>query len=132
MQKRMFSTPIAIMVLLFVQFIPLVLFPAESFSPKSQEWWLPGLLVVMVIYADFELIIRRSASTGPWDLISFAHGFNIISRLMMLWAHVTQTSGGVTQINVPYTSLAIVAMLLSAMYLVYTGRPDIRNGLLRS
>ncbi len=132
MLKRFLISPAGIVFLLLFQIVPLILFPLESFSPKTQEWWLPVLLVAMVVVADFELIARRTANTGPWDLISFAHGFNIISRLMMVWPHVMRTENGVSAINVPYTSLTILAMLLSTYYLIYTEKPQVRNGLLRS
>jgi hypothetical protein len=49
-----------IVVVLILQLIPLVLFPPESFSPKTQEWWLPVLLAVLVLVADVQLILRRS------------------------------------------------------------------------
>ncbi|MCL5996327.1 MAG: hypothetical protein M1546_09760, partial [Chloroflexi bacterium] len=91
--------------LLLLQLIPLVLFPPESFGPTTQEWWLPVLLVVMVVAADMELIARRSEKTWPWYLIGFAHGFNIISRLMMLWPHATVIADGAAVLNAPYVVL---------------------------
>ncbi len=131
MQRRALTAPGTIVVLLILQFIPLVLFPAASFSSKTQEWWLPVLLAIMVLVADFELIVRRSTSQGPWYLIAFAQGFNIISRLMMLWAHATVTVEKVSVPNVPYLLLTFLALLLSAFFLWYVELPDVRMGLLR-
>jgi hypothetical protein len=116
--------------ILIAQFIPLLLFPPESFAPTTQEWWLPVLLVVMVLVADIELIIRRTSNILPWNLLLFAQGFNIISRLMMLWAHATKTAGGVTVLNLPYIVLTLVAMVMSAWLLWYLELPEVRLGLL--
>ena len=60
MQRRALAHPTVIIVLLLLQFIPLVLFPPDSFSTKTQEWWLPVLLAVLVLWADVELIARRN------------------------------------------------------------------------
>jgi hypothetical protein len=120
-----------IVAVLILQLIPLVLFPPASFSPNTQEWWLPVLLAVLVLLADFELIVRRSTHAWPWILMSFSQGFNIISRLMMLWPHATRTVGGATVANVPYILLTLVAMGLSALLLWYTELPEVRLGLVR-
>ncbi len=120
-----------IVAVLVLQLIPLMLFPAASFSANTQEWWLPVLLAVLVLIADFELIIRRSSAAWPWYLMSFSQGFNIISRLMMLWPHATLTVGGVTVANLPYIVLTLAAMGLSALLLWYTELPDVRLGLIR-
>jgi hypothetical protein len=116
---------------LILQLIPLLLFPPESFSPNTQEWWLPVLLAVLVLVADFELIVRRSSSMWPWYLMAFSQGFNIISRLMMLWPHATKVVGGATVANVPYLVLTLLAMGLSALLLWYTELPEVRLGLVR-
>ena len=97
--RKALTSPGMIVAVLVTQFIPLILFPADAFSPTSQVWWLPALLAVMVLIADFQLIVRRTTSLGPWYLIAFAQGFNIISRLMMLWPHATQDVGGQTTIE---------------------------------
>ncbi len=131
MQRGTITSRKAIIAVLTLQFIPLLLFPAESFSPNTQEWWLPVLLAALVLLADFELIARRSSQLWPWYLMSFSQGFNIISRLMMLWPHATRTVNGATVANVPYILLTLVAMGLSALLLWYTELPEVRLGLLR-
>jgi hypothetical protein len=128
--RRSLATRQLITTILIAQFIPLLLFPPESFGPTTQEWWLPVLLVVMVLVADIELIIRRSTHILPWNLLLFAQGFNIISRLMMLWGHATKTVGGVTVMNFPYIVLTLVAMAMSAWLLWYLELPEVRLGLL--
>jgi hypothetical protein len=120
-----------IIALLVLQIAPLLMFPAESFAPTTQEWWLPALLTLMVIVAVFQIIVRRSPAQWPWSLISFAQGFNIISRLMMLWAHATVTQGEAQVINWPYVVLTFVSMGLSAFFLWYFEKPAVRVGLLR-
>ncbi len=132
MLRRVSAGKGTVITILVLQFIPLVLFPLASFSPKSQEWWLPALLALMVLIADVELIARHGSGVWPWYLMSFAHGFNIISRLMMIWPHATEMVNGVAVPNIPYNVLTVVAMLLSGWMLLYLDRPDVRVGLLRS
>jgi hypothetical protein len=131
MQRGTLTSRKAIVAVLILQLIPLVLFPPESFSPSTQEWWLPVLLAVLVLLGDFELIVRRSSQSWPWYLMSFSQGFNIISRLMMLWPHATKTVGGATVANMPYILLTFVAIGLSVFLLWYSELPEVRVGLLR-
>jgi hypothetical protein len=131
MQRRAIATRGFIVGALILQLVPLILFPPESFSSNSQEWWLPALLATMVLVSCGELILRGSHQLWPWHLMSFSQGFNIISRLMMLWPHATKTVGGVTVLNVPYVALTITSMAMSAFLLWYLELPDVRMGLLR-
>ncbi len=116
---------------LVLQFFPLLLFPPESFSPNTQEWWLPVLLALLAIWADVELIARHNGKVWPWDLIAFSHGFNIISRIMMLWPHATHLVNRVNVLNVPYIVLTFVAIAFSAAMLWYSELPDVRMRLLQ-
>ena len=118
--------------ILVLQPIPLMLFPPASFSASSQEWWLPALLAVMVIIADAQLLLRSAAPVWPWHLLEFAQGFNIISRLMMIWPHATVVVGGATVLNGPYVALSLLAMILSGALLWYLELPEVRLGLLRT
>jgi len=132
MQRRALASPGLIIAVLILQLIPLVLFPAESFSPTTQEWWLPVLLAVMVIVADAYLIFARTTASWPWTLLSFAQGVNIISRLMMVWPHSSNQVGSTWVLNLPYILLSVLSIVLSAAVLWYTERPDVRIGLLRA
>ncbi len=127
--RRALGNRNVIVAILILQLIPLLLFPAESFSANTQEWWLPVLLVLMVLVADFALVVRRSPGVWPWNLISFAQGFNIISRLLMLFPHATKTVGNATVLNVPYIALTFLALVLSAFLLWYIEWPEVRLGL---
>ncbi|MGC8779465.1 MAG: hypothetical protein ACP5UQ_01225 [Anaerolineae bacterium] len=129
--RRILTTPAAIIAILILQLIPLVLFPAESFSPKTQEWWLPLLLAIMVIIADIELLVRRSEAPWPWYLMSFAQGFNIISRLMMVWPHATISVGKEFVANIPYIVLTALSLACSAFVLWYIELPETRIGVPR-
>jgi hypothetical protein len=131
MQSRALTNRGMITLILILQFIPLVLFPAASFSPTTQEWWLPVLLALMVMIADIELIVRRGSAVWPWYLMSFAQGFNVISRLMMLWPHATHTVGGASVPNWPYIILTFISLGLSVFMLWYTEKPQVRVGLIR-
>lgn len=129
MVRKFISQPKIVILLLSLQFIPLILFPAESFSPTTQEWWLPVLLAVFALVGVFQLVIRRSTQLWPWYLMSFSQGFNIISRLMMLMPHASIFSEGRVQLNIPYVALSLFAMLLSAAYIWYTELPEVRMSL---
>jgi hypothetical protein len=126
MQRRPIAARKVVVAVLSLQIAPLLLFPPESFSASSQEWWLPVLLVVMVMAANLELWVRGSRKVWPWHLMIFAQGFNIISRIMMMWAHATKTSGGATVLNLPYLGLTIAAIAWSAFLLWYLELPDVR------
>ncbi len=131
MQRRKIANRNVILFVLVLQFIPLVLFPPESFSPTTQEWWLPVMLAVMVLIADLELIVRRSDKVWPWYLMSFAQGFNVISRIMLLFPHATVVVNKVEVFNAPYVFLTLLSIALSAFLLWYVELPDVRMGLLR-
>ena len=129
--RRRLTSRTMIILLLIVQVIALPLFPPESFATTSQEWWLPVLLMLMVVIADVELIIRRSDISWPWYLISFANGFNILSRIMMIWSHATIQSGGTSTFNGPYVVLTLISVAISVFMLVYIEWPEVRMGLLK-
>jgi hypothetical protein len=128
MQHRPLATRRAIVGILTLQVIPLLLFPPDSFAANSQEWWLPLLLAIMVVTADLQLLMWRSHAVWPWHLLIFAQGFNIISRIMMLWAHATKTVGSATVLNLPYLAFTLVAMAWSAFLLWYLELPEVRLG----
>jgi hypothetical protein len=132
MQRRALYRPGVIILVLILQFIPLLLFPASSFASTTQEWWLPVLLALMALVAGIQLVVRRSAAAGPWVLIAFAQGFNIISRVMMLWSHAVVPVEGADAVNWPYIVLTFLAMGMSAFVLWYIEKPEVRTGLLRS
>ncbi|MCU0510410.1 MAG: hypothetical protein MUC34_18950 [Anaerolineae bacterium] len=126
------SRPVTIIAILLLQIIPIILFPTYVFTPTSQVWWLPAILVICVLVADFQLIVRRSASVNPWLLIGFAQGFNVISRLMMVWPNATVTTEAGTAVNWIYVVLTIISIVASWWLLIYTEKPEIREGLLRA
>jgi hypothetical protein len=128
MQRRPLAARRAVVGILTLQVIPLLLFPADSFAATSQEWWLPLLLGIMVVTADLQLLVRRSHAVWPWHLLIFAQGFNIISRIMMLWAHATKTVGNATVLNLPYLAFTLVAIAWSAFLLWYLELPEVRLG----
>ncbi len=132
MERRGLANPTLVTAVLILQFIPLVLFPASSFSLDTQEWWLPVLLVIMSIVAVFALLVRHTAARWPWDLLSFAQGFNIISRLMMIWPHSANQVGSAWAVDVPYVTLSLLSIVLSALALWYMEKPDVRTAHLRA
>ncbi len=121
-----------IVLILLVQFIPLILFPPSSFSGESQEWWLPMVLLVLALIAVVDLLINRSSVvTWAWHLIAFAQGFNLISRLLMLFPNIMTNDNGVQTFNSLYVVLTLVAMLMSVFMLWYVELPEVKVGLLK-
>jgi hypothetical protein len=130
MLRKILSAKGVIPVLMCLQVVPLLLLAPSSYSLKSQEWWLPALLTLLVIISLVQILIRRSQVSWPWYLVSFAQGLNIISRLMMLLPHATKNNEGVQDFNSVYVIIAIVAMLLSAFEIWYNELPEVRRNLL--
>ncbi len=120
------SSPGLVTLILVLQLIPLVIFPPSTYSIRSQEWWLPVLLGIMVLAADFQIIIRRTTSVAPWYLLAFAQGFNFISRLMMVWSHATSTVGKITQPDWSYILITFISMAMSIFMLWYCELPAVR------
>ncbi len=131
MHRRPIAARNFVVTMLVVQVVPLLLFPPKSFAPNSQEWWLPVLLGAMIVTANIEILGRRSRKLWPWHLMIFAQGFNIISRIMMMWPNATVISGGATILNIPYLSLTLLAMAWSAFLLWYLELPDVRQATAR-
>jgi hypothetical protein len=127
--RQQLTRPLMISLMLILQFVPMVLFPPESFSPKSQEWWLPIILAFLALVSTIQ-IFRRSISIWPWHMIGFAQGFNIISRLMMLFPHATVIVGGAQVLNTPYVVLTVISMVFSTFLLWYMELPEVRMGFL--
>jgi len=131
MAKPASSSKPLVWLLCIVQFITFVLFPPASFSPTSQEWWLPVLSLVLALVGTLQLMVRRSAQAWPWYIISFAHGINIISRLMLFLPRASVWVEGDLRLNTLYVALAVASMLISAFYLWYLERYEVRTAFLR-
>jgi hypothetical protein len=130
MLRKTLSGRLFVIIILCLQVVPLLLFPPSSYTLTSQEWWLPVVLSALVVVALVQILIRRSSSASPWYILSFAQGFNIISRLMMLMPHANMYVGGVQRFNTPYVALTAVSMLLSVFEIWYCDLPEVRNRLI--
>ncbi len=131
MQTRALFQRKTIITILILQAIPLIMLPPASFTIISQEWWLPALLVLLAVFAVVELVVRKNQSVWPWDLLGFAQGFNIISRLLMLMPRATMLDNGLKVFNWLYFVLGVLSMLLSAILLWYFSKPQVRGNLMR-
>ncbi len=123
------ANPKVVNAILLLQFIPLLLFPPYFFKPTAQTWWLPALLVIFAAVGVVQ-IFRRQRLAWPLYLISFAQGFNIISRLLMLMPQSTQNTTDGALINVPYLVLSLIAILWSALTLIYVEKPEVKQQLI--
>lgn len=129
MLRKYFTRPPVVTAMLILQIIPLLLFPPDSFSPTSQEWWLPVLLAILVLVAIFQLIVRHTITLWPWYLVSFSQGFNIISRLMLFMPHASQGSGDTIHVDVLYILLTVISIIISTIYIAWSELPDVRMAL---
>lgn len=130
MLRKNISQPATVAILLFVQIIPLMIFPLEIFNTSSQQWWLPLLLTVLALFAAVKIVFQRTIELWPWYLVSFSQGFNIISRLMMLMPHATKNAGGVQIADTAYLITNIVAIIVSFGYIMFAELPEVRLSLL--
>ncbi|GAP20809.1 hypothetical protein [Leptolinea tardivitalis] len=113
-----------------LQLIPLVAFTPESYSTTTQEWWLPVLLAFLAVFATFELMVRHNPESWPWYLLSFAQGFNIISRLLMLMPHTVLNTDNGQVFNTAYIIITILSIIVSWFFLWYFEQPEIRMSVL--
>lgn len=122
MKENLFGNRNFLFALLILQIIPLLLYPPSSFELTSQTWWLPAVLVFLALIGSIQLFRK---SRVPWSmyLIAFSHGFNIISRLMMLMPG--STAGSST--DGLYFILSVVALLLSTLMLWILEMPRVRQ-----
>lgn len=115
---------------LILQIFPLILYPIESFSITTQEWWLPVLLVFLAIYGSVELVVRHNPESWPWYLLTFSQGFNIISRLLMFMPRTIMNVNDQQVFNYLYISLTVVAIAISWFLLWYLEQPETRMGVM--
>jgi cyanate permease len=131
MERSSLANKKVIIALMFLQLVPLILFPPSVFSLDSQEWWLPVLLMIMAIVGLVQLVFLHNHEPNPWYLINFAQGFNLISRLLMLFPHITTNDNGNQVFNTAYVILTVISMAFSAFLISYFERADVRLELLR-
>jgi len=110
-----------------LQVVPLLMLPAESWSIKTQEWWLPVLLTVLVVVALVQLLARHTRSPAPWTILAFAQGFSIISRLMMLLPHTMVGNNNAWSFDWLYVVLAVASIGLSWFWIWYCDLPEVRR-----
>ena len=130
MFRKFVTNRVMIPVLLCLQVLPLIVFPLSSFALTTQEWWLPAFLTLLTVISLVQLLARRELALWPWYLLSFSQGFNIISRMMMLFPHATITeAGGAQRANGAYLAITFAAMLFSAFEIWYCELPEVRRRL---
>jgi len=131
MESSPLSNKKVITVILFLQLIPLFLFPPDVFTLASQEWWLPLMLVIMALVGLVQLVFLHNPGPQPWYLLNFAQGFNVISRLLMLFPQTYMNIGGKQIFNSVYVILTVISMAISAFLINYFERADVRLNLLK-
>ena len=131
MRQRLLGNRRVVQVLLCLLVVPLLALPAKSYSLSSQEWWLPAFLAVLTIIALVQLLVRRSQASWPWYLLSFAQGFSIISRLMMLLPRVTVVVEGTERFNAFTVLIYAAAIALSVLGVWFAERPEVRAAMAR-
>lgn len=109
-----------------VQVLPLMVLPLSSYSPLSQEWWLPLFLGILSIVSVTKLLTGNTLVSWPWYLLSFSQGFNIISRLMMVMPHATTNVDGVQILSLADVLINIISILFSSFFIWYCELPEVR------
>jgi len=130
--KKLITNRTFISVLVIAQIIPLLGFSPEVYDLKGQVWWLPAFLTMLLALAAFQLVVRGTYAQWPWYLIGFANGFNIISRLMMFFPHITINVSGAQVVNGPYIIISVVSMIWSAIMLWFVEIPEVKNTMIKS
>jgi hypothetical protein len=116
-------------VILCIQVIPLAIFPLSTFTLATQEWWLPAFLTLLTVISLVQILLRRKIAAWPWYLLSFSQGFNIISRMMMLFPNATTMASGSQTVNESYIIIGFIAMAASAVEIWYCELPEVRQRL---
>ncbi len=128
MKHSSFTQPAVIKIILILGLVPIVIFPPSTYDIKSQEWWLPLILVVLALVGIVELF-RKSSAPWPMYLVAFAQGFNIISRLLMFMPNSTLEVNGVQAVNTLYLVLTVISMITSGLILWYIELPEVKQKL---
>jgi len=100
-------------ILLVVQFIPLILFPPNIVASNSQIVTIPVFLVLLTISATVAVGVG-SVSAWPRSMLVFAQGLNIVSRLMML---LPQAMPNKTDTNPAVVLAHLVSIVISGVAL---------------
>ncbi len=131
MVRKALTRPGVIPVILCLQFLPLLFLPPSDYAATSQEWWLPVVLAFFNLLAVSQLLFRHTTAAWPWHLISFSHGFNIISRLMMIMPHAMIVVDKQDRFNSVYVIFFVLSVLWSAWMIWYGELPEVRNRMLQ-
>ena len=129
--NKLLTNRFFISIVLVTQLIPILAFSVESYDLKGQVWWLPVFLALLVLIADYQLVIRGTYEVWPWYLIGFSNGFNIISRIMMFFPHFTININGAQVINWAYIIIGIVSLIWSAIILGFVEIPEVKNTMIK-
>ena len=113
MTNKRFLLPI-----IFLQFIPIVLFPLETL-----QGGIAVIGVVILLFAVLGYGLWRGRIWGLYMSI-FIQGLNIIIRIMMFFPHAVSKQG---VWDITYLVINIVAMVLSGWFLLRLERPDVRS-----
>ncbi len=110
-----------------LQVLPVIALRPGAYTLSSQEWWLPALLAALALVSAVQVLFRGASAPWPWYLFSFAQGFSIISKLMMLMPHATVVVSGVQRLDGVHIVVSLVSMALSAVLIWYFEQPEVRN-----
>jgi len=128
MKQSPFVQSGVIKTVLVLGLIPILLFPPSTYDLKSQEWWLPLILVVLAVVGIVQLL-RKSSAPWPIYLVAFAQGFNIISRLLMFMPNSTVEVEGAQVVNSTYLIMTVISMVISGVILWYIELPEVKQKL---
>jgi len=100
-------------VLVVLQFIPLILIPPGLIESDSQVLTIPIFLIVLALIATIALAMGNR--TGwPRAMLIFAQGINVVTRLMILLSHAAPARGVV---DWPFVVASLLAIGMSGFIL---------------
>lgn len=127
MFRNLLMRPAAARLIIVLQVLPIIALRPKGYALTSQEWWLPAILAALALVSAVRVLVRGTDAQWPWYLFSFAQGFSIISKLMMLMPHASKTVGGAEVVDAGHVGISIVSMVVSAFVLWYCEQPEVRN-----
>lgn len=113
-------------ILLVVQFIPLILFPPAVIMRNSKVLTIPIFLILLDIAATAALV-AGNRSGWPRAMLVFAQGLNVTSRLMMLVAQSMTSKSTPPDVAFILTDSVSVVISIVALYMFDQYQLNIRS-----
>jgi hypothetical protein len=105
------------------QFIPLLLYPPQILLSVSPIFLVIAVLLLALVGWQF---VQRQAWASIFS--TFLQGFNIITRIILLFPHALINQGA-GEVNYLFLTTGVLAILLSIYFLYLLSRPELEAGI---